>query len=133
MAMNTNREIVNRFIKAINDHNVEEIVNLMADDHLFIDAQDLKHAGKEGMGVGWTSYYELFPDYLIEITEIYENDAVFGLFGYAQGTYKNIMNESNSCFWRTPASWKAIVENGKIKHWQVYCDYSKLFKIIEQY
>jgi hypothetical protein len=35
----------------------------------------------------------------------------------------NLTNELNSNFWRIPASWKAIVENNKIKHWQVFCDY----------
>jgi hypothetical protein len=129
--MCTNRDIVIRFVEAINNHNVDEILALMADDHLFIDGQDNKNVGKEGMKEGWKGYFELFPDYLIEISGIIGNDPVFGLFGYAQGTYKNVRNESNSCFWRTPASWKAIVENGKIKHWQVYCDYSGLFKIVE--
>ena len=58
--------------------------------------------------------------------------STIGLFGYVSATYKNLTNELNSNFWRIPASWKAIVENNKIKHWQVYCDYSSLFKIIEK-
>ena len=39
--------IVNRFVKAINDHDVNEIVSLMSEDHIFIDAMDNKSVGKK--------------------------------------------------------------------------------------
>jgi ketosteroid isomerase-like protein len=132
MKNDTNKAIVIRFVKAINDHDVDEIINLMSEDHIFIDAIDNKSVGKKGMKEGWKKYYELFPDYQIEISDIIENVSTIGLFGYASATYKNIANKSNSNFWRIPASWKAIVENNKLKHWQVYCDYSNLFMIIEK-
>jgi ketosteroid isomerase-like protein len=132
MKSESTKSIVIRFVKAINDHNVNEIVNLMSEDHIFIDAMDHKSVGKKGMKEGWEGYYELFPDYQIEIFDITENESVTGLFGYVNATYKNLTNELNSNFWRIPASWKAIVENNKIKHWQVYCDYSGLFKIMEK-
>jgi hypothetical protein len=132
MKRESSKTIVNRFVKAINDHNVNEIVNLMSEDHIFIDAMDNKSVGKKGMMEAWKGYFELFPDYKIEISDIIENESTIGLFGYVNATYKNLINELNSNFWRAPASWKAIVENSKIKHWQVYCDYSALFKIIEK-
>lgn len=31
-----------------------------------------------------------------------------------------------------PAAWKAIVENGKIKVWQVYADWTEGLKIIDE-
>jgi ketosteroid isomerase-like protein len=132
MKRESSKTIVNRFVKAINDHDVSEIVNLMSEDHIFIDAMDNKSVGNKGMAEAWNGYYELFPDYKIDISDIIENESVIGLFGYVNATYKNVINESNSNFWRTPASWKAITENSKIKLWQVYCDYSALFKIIEK-
>jgi ketosteroid isomerase-like protein len=128
----TNKAITIRFVKAINDHDVDEISNLMSEDHLFIDASGNKSVGKKGMKDGWKAYYELFPDYQIEVTDIIENASFTGLFGYVSATYKNLTNKSNSNFWRIPAAWKAIVENKKIKQWQVYCDYSNLLKIIEK-
>jgi hypothetical protein len=132
MKTESSKTIVNRFVKAINDHDVNEIVNLMSEDHIFIDSMDNKSVGKKGMTEAWKGYYELFPDYKIEISDIVENESVIGLFGYVNATYKNLINDLNSNLWRTPASWKAIVENNKIKHWQVFCDYSGLFKIIEK-
>ena len=130
--MNTEIEIVKSFIKAINDHNVDEIYNLMSDDHIFIDTYGDKFVGRKGMKEGWQNYYKMFPDYKVEILDIVENDSIIGLFGYASGTYKNIIDESNSNFWKTPASWKAIVENDKIKYWQVYCDYTRLQEILDK-
>ena len=132
MGNELNKTVVDRFVKAINDHDVIEIINLMSDDYVFIDGQDHKSVGKKGMKEGWEGYFELFPDYQIEISDIIENESVIGLFGYAKGTYKNLKNKLNSNLWRIPASWKAVVENNKIKHWQVYCDYSDLFKIVDK-
>jgi ketosteroid isomerase-like protein len=130
--MKSKKATVLRFVKAINDHDVNEIVNLMSEDHIFIDGTNHKTVGKKGMKEGWEGYYELFPDYKIEILEVTENESVVGLFGFVNATYKNLTNELNSNFWRITVSWKAIVENNKTKHWQVYCDYSDLFKIIEK-
>jgi len=80
---------------------------------------------------GWIKYFEMFPDYLIEITDYTENETIIGLFGYADATFKNKKDELNSNYWRIPAAWKAIVKDQKIKYWQVFCDYSRLQKIIE--
>lgn len=128
----TDKEIVISFIKAINDHDVDKIYDLMSDDHIFIDGVGDKHFGKFGMKEGWSQYYEMFPDYRVEITDILENESIIGLFGYASGTYKNIQNELNSNYWRTTGAWKAIVEKNKVKYWQVFCDYSRLQIIIDK-
>jgi limonene-1,2-epoxide hydrolase len=128
----TDKEIVQAFVKAINDHDVDKINDLMAEDHVFIDGYGDKHIGKNGMKEGWHNYYQMFPDYVIEITDFFEYNSIFGLFGYACGTYKKIKNKSNINFWKTTAAWKAEVENKKIKHWQVYCDYTRLMEIINK-
>jgi ketosteroid isomerase-like protein len=128
----TNTEIVNSFIQAINDHDVDKIYDLMTDDHIFIDRYGDKHIGKTGMKEGWKQYYSMFPDYQVEIIDVTENESIIGLFGYASATYKNIKDERNSNFWKTPAAWKAIVEDKKIKYWQVFCDYTRLQAIIDK-
>jgi hypothetical protein len=132
MKSESDKSVVIRFVKAINDHDIDEIVNQMSEDHIFIDAMDHKSVGKKGMKEAWEGYYVLFPDYQIEISDITENESVIGLFGYVNATYRNLTNELNSNFWRIPASWKAIAENNKVKHWQVYCDYTDLLKIIDK-
>ena len=49
----TSKEIVLAFIKAINDHDVDKIYDLMSDDHIFIDGSGGIHVGKTDMKVGW--------------------------------------------------------------------------------
>jgi ketosteroid isomerase-like protein len=103
------------FAAAINSHDLEKIAALMSDDHTFIDAQGNEMIGKETMKAGWDSYFELFPDYYIEIEEILSKGNLVLAYGWAAaGTAKKA--------WKIPAAWRAIVRNGKIKLWQVYAD-----------
>ena len=126
----TDKETVLNFVKAINDHDIDKISDLMSEDHTFIDGYGNKQIGKVGMKNGWQSYYQMFPDYIIEITDVIEHKSIFALFGFASGTYTTIKDKSDNNFWRTTAAWKAIVQDKKIKLWQVFCDYTKLMEII---
>jgi ketosteroid isomerase-like protein len=125
-----NKKIVYDFVDAINEHNVEKIYSLMTDDHKFIDAHGNEVSGKDKMKAGWTGYFQWFPDYKIEITDIFFNGDTLAAFGFASGTFKGIKTEKNENYWRLPASWKIIVENNKIKLWQVYADTKIPFDII---
>jgi ketosteroid isomerase-like protein len=117
-----NTKIVLEFVDAINEGDIDEICKLMSDDHLFIDSQDCRVAGKNTMKLGWIEYFKLFPDYKIDIEDIFEKSELVCLLGYASGTYRNLQNETKSNHWRIPAAWKAIVYKGQIKQWQVYAD-----------
>ena len=114
--------IVSGFVDAINSANVDKMVALMANDNLFIDSQDNKMVGKDNLRQAWIGYFDLFPDYKIEINEIFANDSVICMFGYAGGTYRNLIEEDNRNHWRIPAAWRVIVTDDHIKSWQVYAD-----------
>jgi ketosteroid isomerase-like protein len=88
--------------------------------------------GKDNMRQGWIGYFALFPDYKIEINEILEKGSLICMFGYASGTYKNLINEDNSNHWRIPAAWRAIVKDEQIKLWQVYTDNIIVMDIIKK-
>lgn len=110
------KEVVEAYIKAINDHNVNRLIQLMDSDYRFIDTWN-ETEDREAMKVGWAEYFKLFPDYHIEVQDLLFDKDIFTVFGYASGTYKNTNNH-----WRLPAAWKVIVKDHKILHWQVYCD-----------
>jgi len=116
------KKIALNYVFAINASDIKSLYALMADDFIFIDAHDNKVIGKDEMSKSWLGYFDMFPDYKIEVTEIIKEKSLMCIFGYASGTYKNLKNETNSNYWRVPAAWKVIVENGKVKHWQVYAD-----------
>jgi hypothetical protein len=117
-----NKQTVSCFIEAINCQNIDSIFSLMTDDHKFVDANGNEVVGNEKMKIAWTGYFRLFPDYTIEVADVVINDNIVAVFGFASGTYKGIRLDNNENYWRLPAAWKAIVDNGKIKLWQVYAD-----------
>ena len=126
-------KVVHDFIEAINSGNIDGIYNLMTNEHEFIDSQGNKMIGNENLKKAWIGYFNLFPDYKIEITETLQNDSTIVMLGYAGGTYKtNKISSDNKNYWRVPASWKAIVIDKKIKLWQVYADNSVVIDIINR-
>ena len=127
-----NTSVVLDFIEAINSANLDKMVDLMTTNHVFIDSQDNRTIGKDRMRQAWIGYFALFPDYKIEINEILEKDNLIGMFGYASGTYRNIINEDKSNYWRVPAAWKAIVKDNQIELWQVYADNLLVMDIINK-
>ncbi|MBI3194542.1 MAG: nuclear transport factor 2 family protein [Ignavibacteriae bacterium] len=127
-----NDSLVTKFIWTINSRNVERITESMTEDHTFIDAHGNTIAGKEQMKAGWFGYFALFPDYRIEVEQMFEDGNTVAVFGYASGTYKG-MSDTPDAHWRLPASWKAVVENEKIKLWQVYADTKIPFEIMQKH
>jgi ketosteroid isomerase-like protein len=125
-----NEKIIYDFVHAINDHDVEKIYSLMSDDHTFVDAHGNEIKDKDKMKVGWAGYFQWFPDYKIEITDILTTGDLAAAFGFAGGTFKGIKTDKNENYWRLPASWKIIVSQNKIKLWQVYADTKIPFDII---
>lgn len=127
-----NKKIVYKFTDAINQHDIDKIYSLMTDDHKFIDSLGNEVIGRDKMKSGWAKYFELFPDYKIEIIDIFENGNTIALFGFASGTYKGLKTEKKENFWQLPAAWKAMVKNDKIKLWQVYADTKTVFNVIDK-
>ena len=123
------KQLVYSFIDAINKHNVDKICLLMTDDHTFIDSHGNETVGKEKMRAGWIGYFQIFPDYKIEVTKIFVDGDTIAAFGFAGGTFHGLTNRKEN-IWRLPASWKGIVKNEKIQLWQVYCDAKIPFDII---
>jgi ketosteroid isomerase-like protein len=115
-----NKKTVYDFANAINEHSTDKMFSLMTDDHKFIDTYGNEIIGKDKMKIDWRNYFRRFPDYKIEITNIFANGDFLGAFGFASGTFKGQPRNNDTSY--RPASWKVIVANNKIKLWQVYED-----------
>jgi len=125
-------KVVEAFIAAINRRVPSEISSLMAEDHTFIDSGGAVQSGRENMTASWEQYFRMFPDYKIQVESIIGDKAVVAVFGSASGTYdgkRGLVPENRI---EMPAAWKAVVEHGKIKLWQVYTDWTEGSKIIEE-
>ena len=124
--------IVQSFNNAINEGNVEILSSLMAENHTFIDASGAAHSGVREMTKGWKEFFSMFPDYKNNFENILQDGSLVVALGTASGTYngnRGLIPE-NRIKWT--AAWKAIVENDKIKVWQVYTDWTEAIKIIEE-
>ena len=124
--------IVEAFIAAINHHDLPAIANLMTEDHTFVDSAGAVHSGRKNMTVGWKQYFQMFPDYEIHIEKLLADQALVAVFGSASGTYNGKRGLVPANKIAMSAAWKAQVDNGKIKLWQVYADWTQGSKIMEQ-
>lgn len=123
---------VRAFIVAINSRDSSEMSKLMTEDHTFVDSMGTTVSGRDRMVAGWKEYFQTFPDYEIHVESILADEALVAAFGSASGTYngkRGLVPENRI---EMPAAWKAIVENGKIKLWRVYADWTEGVKIIEE-
>ena len=122
------KETVLAFIDRINAHDVPGLGALMSDDHTFVDAHGNQVTGKEKMIAGWRGYFEWFPDYFIEVTDVFKDGDRLAMFGFAGGSFKDKPTER----WRLPAAWKAIAQDAHVTLWQVFADTKIPFEIIER-
>jgi ketosteroid isomerase-like protein len=126
------KNIVQDYIAAINEADVDRILSHISDDHIMIDSQDHKMTGKDNLRQAWIGYFGLFPDYKIEVNEILEKDSLICILGYASGTYKNLKNDDNSNFWKIPLALAAIIKDNHISQWQIYADNLVVIDIINR-
>ena len=129
--MTQNLHVVKAFIAAINRRNPSELSSLMTEDHSFVDSGGKIQSGRENMTAGWEVYFRMFPDYEIQVESILGDKNLVAVFGSASGTYngkRGLIPENRI---EMPAAWKAVVENGKVKLWQVYADWTEGSRIIE--
>jgi ketosteroid isomerase-like protein len=117
------------FVSAINEHSVDKLCALMTDDHKFIDSLGNETAGSARMRVGWSGYFQLFPDYKIVVTEVLTKDNTIAAYGFASGTFKGLTSNKEN-YWHLPAAWRAIIQDKKIHLWQVYADSKLPYDII---
>lgn len=122
------KETILAFIERINAHDVRGLAALMSDDHTFIDAHGNQVSGRDKMIPGWSSYFAWFPDYCIEVTDVFEYGDKLALFGFAGGSFQGKQTE----IWRLPAAWKTEVKDGRVTLWQVFADTKIPFEIIER-
>jgi len=128
----TVEKIILAFVERINQHDPKGLVALMTEDHLFIDSLGNRIKGKEKMLAAWQGYFAMMPDYHIQIEKTFDSKDEVVLFGTARGTYAvegKLIKENQ---WEIPAAWRAVVQNGLVKEWQVYADNSVVWEIVKR-
>jgi dipeptidase E len=118
------------FVEKINEHDIEGLAGLMTDDHKFIDSMDNIVTGKEEMMEAWKGFLSWFPHYEISVVNTLMSGDSVGFFGRARGTFGKKRPGVRDKF-DIPASWRAKIENGKVKEWQAIADNEAVRYIID--
>ena len=128
--MKTAADLALEFVDHINSHDTASLANLMTEDVLFVDGLGQEVRGWRKMNLAWKGYFELFPDYSIQVDDVFCQGSVAGLFGYAQGTFAVGGEMPAENRWRIPAAWKAAIREGLVAEWRVYADTEPVWKIM---
>jgi ketosteroid isomerase-like protein len=119
----TAKDAVLDFISAINAHDVTRILALCTEDHEFIDAYGGVVAG-DGLLPAWQGYFAFMPEYGIDVEDITGDGHRLAVFGSAWG---RLAPAHGGGSWRRPAAWRARVNGGRVRLWQVYVDTKIVF------
>ena len=126
------KKIFRAFVDGINRQDVSILKDLMSDNHEFIDSVGNHFFGRDSMASAWEDYFSCFPDYKINIQEIFPNKNTFMAYGRVSGTFSGggdgTQTKKNQ--WTIPAAWRAVIEDGKIVVWQVFADTKIVYDII---
>ena len=123
-------EIVLAFMDRINQRDPNQLAELMTENHVFIDSLGQTMRGRATMRKGWQGYYAFCPDYWVSHEDIFQNGNIVAVFGAAGGTISAKGKLPSETKWRTPAAWRAVVENGLIQEWRVYADNKPVYDIL---
>ncbi len=128
----TPEQLATAFVTAINSQAADTMAELMTDDHLFIDSDGTEVPGRERMREGWIGYFEMVPDYRIEVNETFTRGQTVVFLGIATGTFNEagVLKPENS--WSVPAAWRALIEDQKVSVWQVYVNPEPMRKILDR-
>jgi ketosteroid isomerase-like protein len=104
--------LLDRWLAAINGHDVAALAALMAADHAFVDSLGNRVEGARTMEAGWRGYFAMCPDYWIRADHVMAEGETMLLAGEVGGTIDGQP-------WRTPAAWKVVIRDGHVAEWQV--------------
>ncbi len=125
--------LVNQYVEKINSHDINGMIQMVSDDSVFIDSMGINTNGRENLRKAWDVLLTFFPDYHVNIKNVISKNGLVALFGTAAGTLSadgRILDENK---FEIPASWTAVVKDGKIAKWRVYADNEPVRKLIEKY
>jgi ketosteroid isomerase-like protein len=115
-------ETVHRFVERINAHDITGLTALMTPDHRFVDSLGAVVESRERVREGWRRYFQMVPDYHIDIARSFPDGGEVALLGSVRGTYGRDGHMSSTDAWQTPAAWRGVVRDGLVAEWQVYAD-----------
>jgi hypothetical protein len=101
------------FNECINNQDVEGLSRLMSEDHTLVVREGTVVQGIEANRKGWTSFFEMFPDYRNTFDRVESKDDLVIIIGHAFWSEKQPFD---------PVIWTAKIENDRVARWRIYDD-----------
>ena len=118
------------FVAAINSQHIDKISEIITEDHVFVESDGSEVAGHDRMREGWRAYFDMVPDYRIDVEETFSRDNTVVLLGVATGTFVHEGRLDPENRWSVPAAWRVVVEGDKVSVWQLYVNNEPMIKIL---
>jgi ketosteroid isomerase-like protein len=125
------KETVLEFVERINSHDVDGILDLMAEDYRFVNSAGDTFRGKAFMRATWRAHFVQYPDFQIRVDRVIADDEAVAVFGLAQGTLTRNGEMFEENHWEIPSAFLGIAKDGKMTHWQVFSDASIVYDLIK--
>ncbi|MEJ2211256.1 MAG: nuclear transport factor 2 family protein [Anaerolineae bacterium] len=117
------------FVERINRGDVPRLMELMTEDHEFVDLTGDSFRGLALMQQAWTDYFRLFPDYQIQVETAAVNGDSVVLLGRSDGS----LSAYGQSALRRPdgslpddlqgrAIWTARIRQGRVAQWRICAD-----------
>ncbi len=125
-------EVADSFVAAINSREVNRLVNLMTPEHMFVDADGSEHVGRDQMKSGWQEYFDLVPNFQIQVSDRFDENDTVVLLGRASGTFEQKGQLKPENHWSVPAAWRVVVDSDLVAVWQLYANQHVMHEILER-
>jgi ketosteroid isomerase-like protein len=125
------KETVLEFVARINSHDVDGILDLMADDYRFVNSAGDTFRGKAFMRATWRAHFVQYPDFQIRVDRVIADDDAVAIFGLAQGTLTRNGEMFEENHWEIPSAFLGVAKDAKMTHWQVFSDASIVYDLIK--
>lgn len=119
----TSREILQRWLAAINAGDVAALATLMASAFVFVDSLGNQVQGAAKMTAGWQAYFAMCPDFWVRADHVVDDGTTLLLTGEAGGTIDGVA-------WKIPSAWSAIIRHGRVWEWRVFADNKPVYEIL---
>ena len=113
--MPSTQSIVESFVAAINAQDLNKLVELMSQDHTFIDNGGNVYTGRDRMKAAWESYFFSFPNYRIQVEFILPSGADIAVVGKTTGSHVSAEQEE-----RELVVWTAKIADDLVSEWRVF-------------
>jgi ketosteroid isomerase-like protein len=101
------------FHAAINARDLDALSALMTPRHRFIDSAGSLVDGKEACRKAWRGFFDVFPDYANDVSELIAVGSVAVMAGSSRCSDPRLDG---------PALWRAVADRDKLSEWRVYPD-----------